>query len=222
MFRGKIARFAPLRLTPTKLADCQRATLEAKFPPMKRISFLVLLIAVSVHAQNGTALPDKLQALQKSYDAAVTKATAPLTKTYLQELQKLKAEYTKAGDLKSAVATEDLISSLSLVPGAPNAANVPLGDMTLVQFKNWLTGVKIMETTGFMNTFTFDGTTFSSEKKETGLRKHPDVIIEVGRIFVPFTSTNATILIDRNLNKATVNYSTGGKIEADIRKNNEG
>lgn len=189
---------------------------------MKHLFSVLLLSSLSVFGQGESTLPDKLHALQKSYDAAVTKATAPLTKTYLQELQKLKAEYTKAGDLKSAVATEDLISSLSLVPGAPNAANVPLGDMTLVQFKNWLTGVKIMETTGFMNTYTFDGTTFTSEKKETGPRKHPDVIIEVGRIFVPFTSTNATILIDRNLNKATVNYSTGGKIEADIRKNNEG
>ena len=189
---------------------------------MKRIFYLIMLLSVSIHAQSGSALPDKLQALQKSYDAAVTKATAPLTKTYLQELQKLKAEYTKAGDLKSAVATEDLISSLSLVPGAPDAANVTLGDMTLIQFKNWLTGVKIMETTGFMNTYTFDGTTFNSEKKESGPRKHPDVIIEVGRIFVPFTSTNATILIDRNLNKAKVTYSTGEKIEADIRKNNEG
>lgn len=171
-----------------------------------------------VFSQDPKSLPEKVQALQKNYDSAVARATAPLTKTYLQELQKMKSEFTRSGDLKSALAVEDLISQLSITPGVSGVDTVPLSEMTLDQFKKWLSGVRIIETTGFMNTYTFDGTNFISSKKDTDtLRKHGDAVIEVGRIFVPFTSTNATILIDRNLNKATVSYSTGGKIEASIR-----
>ena len=58
-------------------------------------------------------LPEKAQRLKESYRAAVDRATTPLTKTYLEELQRLKIEYTKAADLKGALAIENEIGLIS-------------------------------------------------------------------------------------------------------------
>ena len=89
--------------------------------------------------------------------------------------------------------------------------------MTPDQFKKWLAGVVISEESEFMNVYSFDGATLTSTKQGSRTpREHKDVIIDVGRIFVPFTSTNATIVVDPSMKKAEVSYSTGGRHEARI------
>lgn len=75
-------------------------------------ALLILGFVTSAHAQDAS-LPEKAQKLRESYRAAIDRATAPLTKTYLAELQRLKIEYTKAADLKGALAIENEISLLS-------------------------------------------------------------------------------------------------------------
>lgn len=183
-------------------------------------TFAALLLGVHVSpAQTAKALPEKLQTLRKNYDAAVLRATAPLTKSYLQELQRLKLDYTRAGDLTAALAADALIKAASdpaaALP-ATAAGDAVLSAMNIEQFKMWLSTVVIREVSGFKNTFTYDGKEFSSTKDGAAPRAHQNVTISVGKIFVPFTSTNATIQIDSSRTKAEVSYSTGQKIEAKI------
>lgn len=56
---------------------------------------------------------ERLDKLTKSYEAAVERATDPLRKTYLAELEKLRTEFTKAGDLSSALAVDARIKEMS-------------------------------------------------------------------------------------------------------------
>lgn len=67
----------------------------------KTLLSLVLLTAFANAAE-----PEKLLKLRSSYESAVTKATAPIQRTYLQELEKLKVEFTKAGKLEDALAID--------------------------------------------------------------------------------------------------------------------
>lgn len=182
----------------------------------------LLLSHLCLRAQEPGPLPDKLAALQQGYQAAVARATAPLARTYQQELEKLRAEYLRAGDTAAAHATETLLKAL-LPPGTAPAGGsiapgaIPLAQMSAAQFKQWLATVVISERSEFMNSYTYDGTTFTSTRQGSRTpREHKDVTIEPGRIFVPFTSTNATIVIDPGLTRAQVTYSTGGRHEATI------
>lgn len=75
------------------------------------VLLLCLMAAGSAISQEASQLPDRAAAVQASYKAAVARATAPLTKTYLAELERLKADYTKKGDLKSALAVDTEIKS---------------------------------------------------------------------------------------------------------------
>jgi hypothetical protein len=186
---------------------------------MTRILILVLLLARVSLAQDTAAVPEKLQSLKASYEAAVQRATAPLTKTYIQELQKLKTEYTKAGNLQAAIAAEALLKSAS-DPAATlpviAAGDAALSKTSVEHFKAWLSTVVIAEQSGFKNRFVYDGEVLTSSKDGNKPRAHTNVTVEVGRIFVPFTSTNATISIDDSRSKAVVSYSTGEKLEARI------
>jgi len=185
---------------------------------IRYLSILLLLARVSL-AQDTAAVPEKLQSLKTSYEAAVQRATAPLTKTYIQELQKLKTEYTKAGNLQAAVAADALLKSAS-DPAATlpvvAAGDAALSKMSVAQFKSWLSTVVITEQSGFKNRFVYDGEVLTSEKDGGKPRPHTNVSVEVGKIFVPFTSTNATITIDDSRSQAVVSYSTGEKLEARI------
>ena len=84
-------------------------------PTMTRTATYVLLTLgfVCSARTEDAPLPEKAQKLRESYRAAVDRATTPLTKTYLAELQRLKNEYTKAADLKGALAIENEIGLLS-------------------------------------------------------------------------------------------------------------
>jgi hypothetical protein len=74
----------------------------------KALLNLVLLTAFASAAE-----PEKLLKLRSSYESAVTKATAPIQRTYLQELEKLKVEFTKAGKLEDALAIDTEIKKLT-------------------------------------------------------------------------------------------------------------
>ena len=75
-----------------------------------RLIALISILGFSLYSQE----PEKLSRLRQSYEAAVTKATAPLQKTYLQELLKLKDEYTRAAKLDEALAVTEAIKKLQV------------------------------------------------------------------------------------------------------------
>lgn len=70
------------------------------------------------------AEPEKLIKLRGSYDAAVQKAVAPLQKTYLQELEKMKLDFTRAGKLEDAIAVSEELKKFSAGTAAPTSENV--------------------------------------------------------------------------------------------------
>lgn len=182
---------------------------------------LSFLLCVTALPAEEVALPSKLKTLQSNYDAAIKRVTSPITGTYLEELGKLKLEYTGEGDLKSALTVEAIINELSKSPDArheDDRTDLPLQEMGVSQFKKWLTGVVITEMEGpYGIDYLYDGRELTTTKRGAGNpRLHENVIIEVGKLFVPFTSTNATIVISPSKETAEVSYSGGGKYKARI------
>lgn len=57
--------------------------------------------------------PERLEKLRSSFEAAVARATDPLRKTYLDELEKLKNEFTRSAQLEEALAVDREIKKLS-------------------------------------------------------------------------------------------------------------
>jgi hypothetical protein len=78
-------------------------------------AFILISLQPQLSAQPAAA--EKLSKLSQSYEAASERALAPLRQTYLAELAKLKTEYTKAGDLDSALAVDAVMKQLN--PTAP-------------------------------------------------------------------------------------------------------
>jgi len=182
---------------------------------MLRPLLALAFIAPCALAQDSNPLPEKLRNLTRSYEAAVQRATTPLTKTYVMELEKLKQEYTRSGNMAAATAAEALMKAATQ-PAATSSADTLTASIGVEQFKAWLATVSITELSGFKNTYTYDGRELTSIKDGGNPRQHPNATISAGKIFVPFTSTNATIQFDAARSKATVTYSTGEKIEAKI------
>ncbi|MBL9143428.1 MAG: hypothetical protein JNM99_07060 [Verrucomicrobiaceae bacterium] len=79
---------------------------------------LITLLALTISSA-WSQEPDRLRSLRDSYRSAVERSTAPLTKTYLTELEKLKTELTKKGDLQGALAVESEIKVISPTAQAP-------------------------------------------------------------------------------------------------------
>jgi len=89
---------------------------------MKHVTlFMVIAVNAAISAQDAAPPPppEKLVALKDSYQAAINRATTPITKTYLVELEKLKTEYTKKGDLASAIAVDDELKPLAALQASP-------------------------------------------------------------------------------------------------------
>lgn len=82
---------------------------------MTRITRYIFLTVVLISSASSEELPlpEKAQKLRESYRAAVERSTSPLTRKYLEELERLKIEYTKAADLKGALAIEGEMKLLS-------------------------------------------------------------------------------------------------------------
>ncbi len=80
---------------------------------LPRIIALTLLATSLLAAE-----PDKLTKLRGSYESAMTKATAPIQKTYRTELEKLKIDFTRAGNLEAALAVDAELKKLT--PAQPS------------------------------------------------------------------------------------------------------
>ena len=78
-------------------------------PNFMKISLILLCFLACASAQD----PTELTRLNKSYEAAVQKAITPLKQTYIQELKKLKDNYTKAAKLEDAIAVDKVLKELS-------------------------------------------------------------------------------------------------------------
>ncbi|MFZ2278001.1 MAG: hypothetical protein WAW39_09380 [Prosthecobacter sp.] len=176
--------------------------------------------ALALSAQDSKALPDKVVALKFNYEAAIQRATTPITRTYLQELQKLKMEYTKAGNLEAALATDAIFKEFAdktSQTSKPAAAPKSLSKMSLDEFKGWLETVTIAELADEKNVFEYDGTTITSvQAGRPAPRVHTGVSVQLGIIAVPFSVEVATIRIADNLKTATVTYNSQEPVQAKI------
>jgi hypothetical protein len=182
----------------------------------------ILLASILLSALASADEPDKLAKLRDSYDAAVQRATAPITKTYVTELEKLKSEFTKAAKLEDALAvSEELKKHQSLTPSSPIVAEPikRLSSMNLEQFKAWLMTVEIAEQGADMNVIRYDGTVITLQSfKDTAPRPYSTATIDdVGKITIPFSNQKGIVEIDSKLKKATVTYTNGGAMTAEIR-----
>ncbi len=72
-----------------------------------------LLLSLALFGTAFSAEPEKLLKLRSGFEGAVTRAVTPIQKTYLQELEKLKTEFTRAGNLEDALAVADEIKKLA-------------------------------------------------------------------------------------------------------------
>ncbi len=135
----------------------------------------------------------------------------------VKELEHLKEQFTKAGDLQTAISAESLINALSRATKEATSG-IPLEEMTDRQFRHWLSTVTISEVNSpYGNKFTFEGGVLTSIRPGlTVPRSHPSGTVSVGKLLVPFTDTSATITIDQSLKKAKVAYNPGETYQAAI------
>jgi hypothetical protein len=107
---------------------------------MKPIAMLPRTLVLTVFVSSLLAAePDKLTKLRGSYESAMTKATAPIQKTYTTELEKLKIELTKLGNLEGALAVDaelKKISNSGNATAAPSPASIGSGKRELLNVLN--------------------------------------------------------------------------------------
>jgi hypothetical protein len=77
---------------------------------MRRFLHVTLLASFSNLIAQEAPRPERLIKLEQSYSTAVERAIAPLTKTYLAELEKLKTDLTRQGDLNGALAVQSALN----------------------------------------------------------------------------------------------------------------
>ncbi|MES2598744.1 MAG: hypothetical protein V4662_25650 [Verrucomicrobiota bacterium] len=184
----------------------------------KMLLFSLAAVGMAFAQTESVPLPEKLKKLQENYDAAIARANAPITSTYIKELEKLKAEFTKAGDLKAALATDEQIEAANDALNGGSDKGTKLSEMSERQFKRWLSSVVITEVgspNGIMYTFE-DDTVNTMWSDMRSPRVHKTATIEVGRLIVPFTNTVTTIVIDPSMTKAEVTYTGGSKYPGTI------
>lgn len=189
-----------------------------EFEAMK-ISFLVFLLGIGcLRSEDVVDLPPELRTLQKNYDAAIERAKKPITHTYLQELERLKLKYGRNGLPKNALAVESVMDELQKNPDDAeevDPSEIPVSKMSLKQFKDWLSTVAIVELEGpYEVIFYYDGklVTTTRPSRPGEVRTHEDSKIDIGTLFVPFTSMDATITISPSRDSAKVSYTNIGKI----------
>jgi len=74
------------------------------------LTAVLALLATCIYGAEDPALPERVKTLTSNYEAAIARANAPLTKTYLDELNKMKLEYTRAGEPRIGLAGGSLIT----------------------------------------------------------------------------------------------------------------
>lgn len=184
------------------------------YPPLMCLSFYS-----AAQAQTEPPLPPKLTSLKAGYESALARATLPITQTYIQELQKLKTEYTRAGNLEAALATDKLLKQFTPTSpvGSKGSTQQKLSQMKLSGFKKWLRTVAIVEPVGEKTTFEFDGTAMvSTRPARLAPRIHQGSEVELGVITIPFSTDIAVIRVADDLQTATVRYDQEPQLEAKI------
>ena len=72
----------------------------------------VALFASSLSYSQTDKLPQEAQRIKDAYQAAIEKASAPITKAYVAQLERMKIDYTKKAKLNEAVAIDNEISQV--------------------------------------------------------------------------------------------------------------
>ena len=190
---------------------------------MKKPFYIFLVVSLSFYGaaqeQAEPPLPTKLASLKTGYEAAIARTALPITQTYIQELQKLKAESTRAANLEAALATDRVLKSLAASSQVASNGSAPtkLSQMKIGDFKKWLRTVIIVESNGEKTTYQFDGTSMiSSRPKLPAPRTHKGTEVEVGVISVPFSTDLGVIRVSDDLLSATVRYDSEPELEARI------
>jgi len=85
----------------------------------KTFTILTVSLASVLFAQDSAKEPEELASLRDSYQAAIARATTPLTKTYVTELERLRTDFTKKGDLQAALAVDTELRALTTSSPTP-------------------------------------------------------------------------------------------------------
>ena len=153
------------------------------------------LVLTLVTASILAAEPEKLAKLRGSYESAISKATAPIQKTYVSELEKLKIEFTKAGNLEAALAVDSELklhrSATPSMSPSPTSQPTTLGDLkTTRQFGKWLEGTawkrEEAEVTGEVLHFDKHGLNFTFTNGSPAKGPFPIDIKKVGEVVFGF------------------------------------
>ena len=182
---------------------------------------LSLLFPAGSAQEAGKPLPDRVAVLKAGYEAALARATAPIRQKYLEELLKLKTEYTKAGNLEAALATDAILKEMNPQDrpgGLVEAGPGKLSEMTLNQFRRWLRGVRIIEMEGEKTIFEFDDPDATSLRPPgTVPRVHKNVTVELGILKVPFSTDLCVIRFSDDMKTATITYDDGAPFKAEVQ-----
>jgi len=95
------------------------------------IACAALSSVVTLHAQApARPMPDRLTTLRANYERAIERANAPINLQYRDALQRLKTEYTKAGNLEAALAVDGELKSRFTAPLPAPASPSSLASMS--------------------------------------------------------------------------------------------
>lgn len=101
---------------------------------LKFTSLLLSFVACAAFAQTGSE-PTDLTKLRESWQRAVSQATSPLDKKYIEALEVMKARFTKDGKLQEALAVDAEIKAMS----ARQSSTSPVSSSERVRHK-WVMG----------------------------------------------------------------------------------
>lgn len=180
----------------------------------KSLTILTFSLASALFAQDPSQEPEMLASLRDSYQAAIARATSPLTKTYITELERLRTDFTKKGELRAALAVDAELKTLTTSTPTPLTARAtppddPADLASSLPGSVWLTE----KPDDWLKGFTFiDGTKLKMEESN-GKEGIYDYTIE-GKDKVKFkftTGTTNVLEFDRKARKMTL--LGGRKIE---------
>ena len=165
-------------------------------------SLVVSLGFAFIASAQEAPLPPKALKLKQSYEAAIQRATSPITKTYIAELNKLKTEYTKAADLQGAIAIESEIKQFEGATQSTQTATLPTAKRlkslkTIEEFTAWITGSMWSNEDG--ESLSFEPSQYIAKWKDSvpGTRPSPyaTTITEVGKVNFKYTNGDEGFLI---------------------------
>ena len=130
----------------------------------------ILIVAVTVLGASLSHADDELNKLKASYEAAVTRAVAPIKATYEKELQKLLQLQTQASKLDAAAEVMAELKGLApqKAPPAPGAAAAPASAQgaSLQSTEHWFVGKTWTTPAGTRFSFARNGSGFRENGKD--------------------------------------------------------